>query len=79
MRPILILTAVLLLAGCGDTRVAQATADSAATIYEAAVAIEHGVAPAAPAAAIKANAAAIIAAQGYAWPPPAAPPATPAH
>jgi len=78
MRCLLILAPVLLITACSDpAAVRQATANSAATIYEAAVAIEQGVPPAVAIPAIKANAAAIVAAQGYAWPPPAAAPAVP--
>jgi len=53
--------------GCYRHR--QAVADSAASIWEAAAAIERGVSPAAPAAAIKAQARAIIRAQGRSYPP----------
>ena len=71
---ILVLLCVLfcLLVGCADPREderRQQTANSAATIYEAAVAIEEGAPVAAPAAAIKANASAIATAQGLPYPP----------
>lgn len=68
---ILILIVIFLLTGCADPREderRQQTANSAATIYEAATAIEEGAPVAAPAAAIKANASAIAAAQGHPYP-----------
>lgn len=59
----------VIVGGCaGDDR-RKAVAASAATIYEAAAAIEQGAAPARPLNAIKANATAIAAAQGYQYPP----------
>jgi hypothetical protein len=65
-----VLLAAMLLAGCGEHR--QAVADSAASIYEAAQAIENGVPPAKPVAAIKAQASAIAAAEGFVYPAPPA-------
>lgn len=67
---------IILLTSCADPREAerrQETANSAATIYEAAVAIEEGAPVTAPAAAIKANASAIATAQGHPYPPPQPP------
>lgn len=67
----------LLLSSCADARQderQQQTANSGATIYEAAVAIEQGVPAAQPLAAIKLNASAICTANGHPYPiPPAAP------
>jgi hypothetical protein len=60
--------AALCLFGCTTAR-EQATADAAATIWEGADAVEKGVPGAMVAPAIKANAAAIIKAQGVAYPP----------
>ena len=75
-RPPWILTAAtcLLLAGCQEREQAlekhrQATADTAATIFEAATAIENGADPRGPAVAIKLGAAAIIETQGRTYPP----------
>lgn len=47
----------------------QATADTAATMFEAATAIEQGADPKAPSTAIKLGAAAIIESQGRSYPP----------
>lgn len=68
---ILAVFAIIWLTSCADPREQerrQQTANSAATIYEAATAIEQGAPVAAPAAAIKANASAIAAAQGHPYP-----------
>ena len=62
---------LILFSGCADPREderRQQTANSAATIYEAAVAIEQGAPVAEPAAAIRANASAIATAQGHPYP-----------
>jgi len=70
------LAVVAVVGGCAaDDARRQSVANSAATIYEAALAIEAGVPSAAPAAVIRANASAIAAAQGMPYPttsPPAA-------
>lgn len=64
------LIVVAVLAGCGNAEArAQATADSAASIWEAAVAIERGVPAQQVTPAIKAQAAGIIRAQGRTYPP----------
>jgi hypothetical protein len=56
--------------GCASRdRVDQLTADLAASQFEAATAIEQGVPPAKPCAAIKAASAAIIYAHGRDYPP----------
>lgn len=68
-RTILAVVLILFLSGCASDRHADAVANAAATCYEAAAAIEQGVPPALPCAAIKANAAAICAAEGRRWPP----------
>jgi hypothetical protein len=60
--------ALLSLFGCTSDR-ERATADAAATIWEGADAIQKGVPAAMVAPAIKANAAAIIRAQGVEYPP----------
>jgi len=74
MRLALLSLLLLALIGCVDTTARdQAVANSAATIYEAAVAIERGVPAATTLPAIKANALAIVIAEGYTWPPPASP------
>jgi flagellar biosynthesis component FlhA len=72
------LVLVSMLSGCADARQddrQQQTANSAATIYEAAVAIEQGVPAPLPLAAIKTSASAICTANGHPYPPaaPAAP------
>lgn len=70
MRQLLILAALLpLLAGCGPSKRDKLTADLSASIFEAATAIERGVPPAKPCAAIKAAAAAVIYAHGHDYPP----------
>lgn len=72
---LLMLVALLALAGCQSERErllearAQATADAAATIFEAATAIEQGVDPAKPLTAIKVSSASIIRAQDRQYPP----------
>lgn len=70
---IALLLLVVLLPGCMGRKLreqqAQATADAAAGIYEAAVAIERGVDPAAPLTAIKASATAIITVNDRTYPP----------
>ena len=75
---VLLALGVLCLVGCAESRTSierrQATADSAATIYEAATAIEQGATPAAPLNAIKSNASAIATAQGHPYPPAPVPP-----
>ncbi len=69
----LALLACFVLSGCLGTKAreqqAQATADMAASIFEAAVAIENGVDPAAPLSAIKSGAAAIISVQDHTYAP----------
>lgn len=69
MRTALILCALLTLAGCGTSKRDKLTADLNASIFEAATAIERGVPPAKPCAAIKAAAAAVIFAHGHDYPP----------
>lgn len=59
-----------------DEQRRRETANSAATIYEAAAAIEQGAPPAAPAAMIKRNASAIATAQGLPYPPAVVPEST---
>ena len=69
---LLIIGGLCALTGCADPLEGarrQQVADSAATIYEAASAIEQGVAPGAPLTAIKHNASAIAAAEGMPYPP----------
>lgn len=58
----------LVLCGCTTDR-ERATADAAATIWEGADAIQKGVPGALVAPALKANAEAIIRAQGLSYPP----------
>lgn len=60
-----------------DERRRIETANSAATIYEAAAAIEQGAPSAGPAAAIKRQASAIATAQGLPYPHPDEPTPTP--
>jgi hypothetical protein len=64
----LLVLLTVLLSSCTTDR-ERATADAAATIWEGADAIEKGVPGAMVAPAIKQNAAAIIKAQGVAYPP----------
>lgn len=68
MRVIFIFLALLTLAGCNDER-DKLTAELAAAQFEAATAIEQGVPPAKPCAAIKAASAAVIYAHGHSYPP----------
>lgn len=65
MRYLIITIALLALSGCGELR--QAQADSAATIWEAADAIEKGLPAELATPAIKANAAAIIKSTGHTY------------
>lgn len=75
MKPMILLcmgVALAFICGCADRKEAarrQETADSAATIWEAADAIEQGVPGVGPLKAIKDNASAIAAAQGIPYPP----------
>lgn len=66
---LLLLFAILFLAGCGTSKRDELTAALAASSFEAAEAIKKGVSPAKPAAAIQAASAAIIYAMGYDYPP----------
>lgn len=63
-----LVVALLFFTGC-DSRRDQAVADSAASIYEAAAAIDLGVDPAMPAQAIRLQAWAIIQATGHTYAP----------
>lgn len=66
--PLVGLWVVLALVGCVTDR-ERATADAAASIWEAADAVQKGVPGPLVVPAIKVNAAAIIKAQGLAYPP----------
>jgi hypothetical protein len=69
MKHLLIVLAVVALAGCGGDNRAKLTADLCASVFEAADAIEQGADPGKPCAGIKAAMAAVIFAQGYDYQP----------